>query len=888
MAGDDNSSNSSGPSVSDDGHPSQIGSYRILDTLGEGGMSVVYLAEQSEPVKRRVALKILKPGMDSKQIVARFESERQALAVLDHPNIAKIFDGGVAESGRPYFVMEQVKGVPITDYCDNQRLNNEERLQVFVEVCSAVQHAHLKGLIHRDLKPSNILVGVVGGKPQPKIIDFGIAKATSATLTDSTLFTRVGQIMGTPQYMSPEQAGVTGLDVDTRTDIYSLGVVLYELLVGTVPLDLRAVGDQAMQVAIREKDPPKPSTRITELGDTQDEIAKARATSVDNLRRQLSGDLDWIVMRAIEKDRTRRYETANALAMECKRFLKHEPVLARAPSPGYLLSRFMRRNRLVVVAGSVAILAIVAGAVTATLGYVRASEAELIARQEAETASRVSEFLIELFEVSDPSEARGNSITAREVLDRGAERIRTELASEPEVQAALMGTIGLVYSSLGLYDSAQPLLDNALQNSNAVFGESSVEAARNLFNLGELARLRAEYQSAEGLHRQALALRQTLLPADDLRIADSREGLGMALYYLAKYEEAETNLREAIDAYSVVGDNDGRLSQIYSNLGSILHNIDRFDEAEEYFNESLRIGRALYGDLHPEVASSLNDIALVYQDVGRFDESITAFEESLKIYRTIYAGGHVYTAETQAHLAGVIGRFGDFEKAVELYDDSIAMLHRTVGRMHMVTARVIDSAGVLHLRNAHYGRAESLLTESVEIHKALLGDRHVNTGRALNNLAALLFLSGSHVRAEPVFRESLSIRIEHLGEGNTDVANSRNNLADLLNILGKFEEAAPLAEAAAKTYSEAHSPDHWRAAVARNILGRSLSGLGRFEEAEQLLIDSIEIIAATVENSIYHRMALRRTAEMFDEWGRPHLARPYTEALACINSDDDC
>ena len=390
------------PDVSGDDHPSQIGPYRILDTLGEGGMSVVYLAEQSEPVKRRVALKILKAGMDSKQVVARFESERQALAVLDHPNVAKIFDGGIAESGRPYFVMEQVKGVPITEYCDDHRLDNEERLKVFITVCSAVQHAHLKGLIHRDLKPSNILVGVVDGKPQPKIIDFGIAKATTTTLTEATLHTRVGQIIGTPQYMSPEQANLTGLDIDTRTDIYSLGVVLYELLVGIVPLDLRAIGDQAMQVALREKDPPRPSTRITDLGDTREEVAKVRGTDPDRLQQQLKGDLDWIVMRAIEKDRTRRYETVNSLAMDCRRFLRHEPVLARPPSTAYYMQRFVRRNRLAVAAGTIAILAVIAGATAATLGYVRATEAEQIARQESATSKKVVEFLVGLFQVSNP------------------------------------------------------------------------------------------------------------------------------------------------------------------------------------------------------------------------------------------------------------------------------------------------------------------------------------------------------------------------------------------------------------------------------------------------------------------------------------------------------
>ena len=452
------------PDSPDSKHPNRIGPYRILDQLGEGGMAVVYLADQSEPVRRRVALKILKAGMDSKQIVARFDTERQALAVLDHPGIAKIFDGGIAESGRPYFVMEHVKGVPITEYCDSQRLGNEARLRLFIDVCAAVQHAHMKGLVHRDLKPSNILVGVVDGKPEPKIIDFGIAKATSTPLTKSTLYTRVGQIIGTPQYMSPEQAGVTGVDIDSRADIYSLGVILYELLVGTVPLALGATSDQAMQIALRERDPPKPSTRYTSLGDTQGEIAAVRGMDPDNLLRQLRGDLDWIVMRAIEKDRTRRYETANALAMECRRFLKHEPVLARPPSPGYLLGRFVRRNRLTVAAGAITILAIIAGAAVAMLGYVRATEAERVALQEAETARQVSNFLIELFEVSDPSEARGNTITAREVLDRGTEAIDANLSGQPGVQATFMLTMGRVYHKLGLYDDADELLQQALDN----------------------------------------------------------------------------------------------------------------------------------------------------------------------------------------------------------------------------------------------------------------------------------------------------------------------------------------------------------------------------------------------------------------------------------------
>ena len=329
--------------------------------------------------------------------------------------------------------MEHVKGVPITDYCDDQRVSNQKRIELFIRVCSAVQHAHLKGLIHRDIKPSNILVGIVDGKPEPKIIDFGIAKATTTTLSEATLYTRVGQIIGTPAYMSPEQAGVTGLDIDSRADIYSLGVVLYELLVGSLPLDL-APNDQAMQIALKEKDPPKPITRFSELGDSQVEIARVRNTEPTALRSQLQGDLDWVVMRAMEKDRTRRYETVNALAMECKRYLDREPVLARPPSPGYLLNRFVQRNKLTVAAGALAFAAIVAGAGAAGFGYLRATEAERTAREEAETASQVADFMVDLFQVSDPGEARGNSVTAREVLDRGAAQINEDTEIEPAIK----------------------------------------------------------------------------------------------------------------------------------------------------------------------------------------------------------------------------------------------------------------------------------------------------------------------------------------------------------------------------------------------------------------------------------------------------------------------
>ncbi len=872
----------------DEQHPDTIGPFVILDVLGEGGMAVVYLAEQREPVKRQVALKIIKLGMDSKQIVARFESERQALAVLDHPNIAKVFDGGITETGRPYFVMERVRGVPITDYCDDNKLSTRERIKLFLDVCAGVQHAHQKGLIHRDIKPSNILVAVTDGEPVVKIIDFGVAKATATPMTELTLYTKIGQIIGTPQYMSPEQAGVTGLDVDTRSDVYSLGVVLYELLVGALPTDVAAASDQAIRTALLESEPSKPSTRITNLGDTAGEVAKARGTDLNELRRELAGDLDWVVMQAIAKDRTRRYETTNALAMECRRDLNHEPVLAHPPSPGYLMRRFVQRNKTAVLAAVVALIAVLAGATAATIGFVRATNAERIAVREAETARQTSDFLVELFRVSDPSEARGNSIRAREILDRGADRIRMELGGEPQVQAAMMHTIGSVYASLGLFEESQPLLDDALGQSEALYGRHSAEVAEVLFEVAELARLRGNYQRAEDLHGEALAIRRDTLPASDPDLAHSLHGLGMARYYSGKYEEAEDALREALAIHEQHFDADAERAAVQSDLGSLYHTTGRNDEAEQAFEASLANFRGLYGDMHPQVASNLNDLGLVYDDAGRMDEARAALTESLSIFKQLYPDGHPFVAETQAQLAGVVAAAGEVQLAETLYRESLDMLEQSVGRQHMLTARVNDSLGVFLLQRGRYDDAEPVLALSVDLHKSLLGERHISTGRAINNMAAMLFLKGDYDRAEPFFRESLSIRVEQLGEDHHDVANSKNNLADLLNRLGNYAEAEPLAADAAAAYATLFNPDHWRAAVARSVRGRSLAGLGRFAEAEPLIVDSIDVIAAARGGSIYHRMALERAVQFYEGWNKPEQARGYEDQLSCIVDGTSC
>ncbi len=369
--------------------PESIGPYRILSVLGEGGMGTVYLAEQREPVRRRVALKVIKLGMDSKMVLARFEAERQALAMMEHSNIARIFDAALTESGQPYFAMEYVKGEPITHYCDENKLGLDDRLELFTQICSAVQHAHNKGVIHRDLTPNNVLVTMQDGKPTPKIIDFGLARATDHRLVEATIFTEQGQVIGTPEYMSPEQAGLKNLDIDTRTDVYTLGTLLYELLVGAVPFEgkaLRRAGLIEMQRVIREDDPPKPSTKLTRTGDVSTEIAMKRRTDLRTLSRQLRGDLDWIVMKALEKDRTRRYETVTGLAEDVRRHMEDRPVEAGPPWVGYHVGKFVRRYRVHVVAALLLFVAMAAGTVGTTWFMLDAQEQERMAKRQEKLA----------------------------------------------------------------------------------------------------------------------------------------------------------------------------------------------------------------------------------------------------------------------------------------------------------------------------------------------------------------------------------------------------------------------------------------------------------------------------------------------------------------------
>ncbi|MFC1662162.1 protein kinase [Gemmatimonadota bacterium] len=645
--------------------PEQIGPYKLREQLGEGGMGEVWLAEQTEPVHRRVALKVIKLGMDTKQVLARLEAERQALAVMDHPNIARFFDGGATETGRPYFVMELVQGTNLTDYCDTNRLSTDDRIRLFIDVCQAVQHAHHKGVVHRDLKPSNVLVTVKDKKPVAKIIDFGIAKALGQELTDQTLFTRMDQIIGTPEYMSPEQAEMSGLDVDTRTDVYSLGVMLYELLVGARPFDLGARVDQAIRYAIRETEVPKPSTRLTGLGETQDTIARHRRTTVDALKKELKTDLDWIILKAMEKDRTRRYETANAFAQELERHLRHEPVEARAPSATYRMGKFIRRHRLgVTSAGAIAIL-VVAATVLLSVQAGRLERERDRSNAEAATAKAVLDFMDDMLESPvDFYDGLGGDVSFLQVLDSTALKLEDYFVGAPEAKASAMDAMGRAYLALGRFEKAEPLFRSTLEIRRDLFGNSRLEVAQSINNYASVIHETEDYEAAEPLYREAIALFLELDADDSGTAGKAMANLALLLdMKMEKPDEAEDMYEKAIKIgertldesdpdlalwrhnyagfLCVVRGNSERGAALEraaipvfekaqqsmmaavgrSMLGYCLTDLAHYDEAETQLLQAVRELEAGLRPDHPRLESARDRLGRLYEMWGRPDQA---------------------------------------------------------------------------------------------------------------------------------------------------------------------------------------------------------------------------------------------------------------------------
>jgi tetratricopeptide (TPR) repeat protein len=629
-----------------DGNQS-IGPYRLLQRIGAGGMGEVWLAEQTRPISRHVAIKIIKPGMDSEQVVKRFQAERQALALMSHPCIAHVYEAGTTPQGRPFFAMEYIRGESITDYGTRHRLPIRERIELFLHVCDAVQHAHQKGIIHRDLKPSNILVTVRDDRPVPKIIDFGVAKATTQALGDGAFFTEIGALVGTPEYMSPEQVDTGALDVDTRSDVYALGVVLYELLTGTRPFDRLTLRDRSIEEVrrtIRESDPQRPSTRVAALPDPKAKFPDVAAPATS---KELRGDLDWITMRALEKDRTRRYGSASDLAEDLRRHLDNQPVVAGPPGTAYRAAKFVRRHRAGVAAASLIALLLVVFSAAMALQAGRISRERDRANRAAQSALATSNFLVGLFRQTDPSVTQGGGLTAREMLDRGLGKIE-ELRDEPVVQSRLQHTLGAVYTSLALYQSAAPLLESAHATQRRVLGPRDDETLATLFDLAELRYAEGHFKDAEALYRE---------------VDESRRAV--------RGPEA----RETLEAEMAVG--------------SALMQQGRHTESERILSQALQTQERLLGAEDPLTVNTRNELAVCYYQQSRYAESLPLAEQTLRAVRKSMGDNAPRTLISLGNVGDTMSRLGRFQEAEAILLRAVEGQTRVLGKDHPVVTRTI-------------------------------------------------------------------------------------------------------------------------------------------------------------------------------------------------------
>ena len=802
----------------------RIGPYRIERKLGEGGMGLVYEATQEEPVRRRVALKLIKAGLGSLEVARRFEVERQALARMEHGSIAKVFDAGTTPDGRPFFAMELVAGASIVDYCDRERLPVARRVELFVEACRAVNHAHQKGVIHRDLKPSNVLVATAEGRPVPKVIDFGVARAVEdrADSGGGTLLTRLGQIVGTPETMSPEQASLDA-DIDTRTDVYSLGVLLYELVCGLPPFERRsgATGSLIELLRrIREDEPQAPSVRFARAGDAAHRIAAERATEPARLARELRGELDWIVARAMAKERERRYGSAADLADDLERHLAGRPVAAGPPSRLYRFRKLLARHRLEAAAVGALVLALVAFGTAMAVQARRLARSLEIQEKERATASRVADFLVELLEQPDPTVARGTEPTLRQVLDRGAEQVAAELGSEPEIQARLLETIGRVQLNLGLYDAAEPVFGRALELRRALGGPRSAEFAADLERLAEIDFERARYPesrarvgealelrralfgeehpavaeslhlvallerqagdlaAAERLHRQALAIQRATLGADDPAIGESFNYVGIVLRRRSDYAGAEAAYREAIAIWRRgLGDDHPKVAMAMNNLALTMHVAGDLSGARKIFEELLPLRLRVLGEAHPDYQITLFNYGKLLHDQGDLDAAARAYEQALALARRALGEEHPQVAAILAESGSVLAALGETDEALARAERSLAIRRKVFGAEHATIAASLGYLAEVHAARGENAEADRHYSASLAMFERTNG-RDARTGEALLAYGRFALGTGELAVAEEKLGAALTLFREQLPAGDLRIAKAESALAE--------------------------------------------------------------------------------------------------------------
>ncbi len=883
-------------------------------------MGEVWLAEQKEPVRRRVALKLVKAGMNTREVMARFESERQALALMEHPAIAKVFDAGSTPDGAPYFAMEYVAGVPITEYCDNHRLSIQERLELFTQVCEGVRHAHQKAVIHRDLKPSNILVAEVDGKATPKIIDFGVAKALSQKLTAHTMFTRVGALIGTPEYMSPEQALSSGEDIDIRTDVYSLGIIFYELLAGVPPIELGRLAFDEFLRKLREEDPQKPSTKIrTQDAATSSELAQKRQTEPLALAKLIGGDLDAIALKALEKDRSRRYGSVSDFAADIGRYLNHEAVLAVAPSVAYKARKFARRQRAALVTACAFVAVLVAAAVVSVRQSIRAN-------REAAVAQAVSDFLrndvlaqASASTQSGPSTKPDPDLKVRTALDRAAARIAGKFEKQPEVEAAIRDTIGQTYVELGLYPEGKTHLERALELHRRVYGAENPKTLATSAGLGYVALAQGRQADAEKILTDTLEIQRRVLGAENPETLASMTSLESVYEQEAKYPAAEALAKQTLEIQSrTSGPERPTTLKSMNNLALVYYDEGKYEEAEKVNTEIVEVRRRILGPEHPETTMSMSNLALIYSAEHKYSDAESLDRKVVEIMRRVLGPEHRSTLLSMNNLAVVYRFEGKFAEATELDNQILEVRRRILGAEHPDTLQSMHNVASDYYTAGRYAQADALLNETVETRRRVLGPEHVKTLLSMNMLADVYTVEGKYARAESLLNEVLGSRRRQFGPDHPSVVDALSDLefmyekegnhvmaeklaADVLSaqrrrlgsedvstasaalelaftlvMEGKFVVSEPLAQEALAIYQK-EQPDDTNRFLAESVLGAGLEGQKKYAEGEPLLIEGYQGMEARKDRiSIPYRYQLDRAHEwlvqLYVAWGKPEKA----------------
>jgi eukaryotic-like serine/threonine-protein kinase len=792
----------------------RVGPYRITGSIGQGGMAEVYKAVRDDDhYQKEVAVKLVRPGRINTFMLARFRYERQILASLEHPNIARLLDGGATDDDLPYFVMEYIVGEPITDYCEAHNLSIKRRLKLFRQTCAAVQYAHRNLVVHRDLKPSNILVTKEG---EPKLLDFGIAKLLAPEVSSNAV--TVAQTMTmmrlmTPDYASPEQ--VRGEPVTTATDVYALGAVLYELLTGERPHKFKDYSLIEIERAICESEIERPSA-----------VVEKRSDAPARLRRELAGDLDNIVLMALRKEPERRYQSVEQLSEDIRRYLQGRPVTARHDTLSYRAGKFIRRHKAgVAVAASVVILLV-------ALSAIMSLQAARIAR-ERDRANQVTEFLVKSFEVSDPGEARGNSITAREILDSSAAKIRRELQGQPEVQAAMMDTMGRVYYRLGLYTSALPLLKDALEIRQRILGREHPETAATMNNLAQVLHGKGDFAAAEGFYRDALTIRRKVFGENSPEVAASLNNFGLFLKDKGDFEAAESYLRQSLSLRrALFGAIHTDVAETLNELGVVLKQKGSFAAAEPLYREALEMRRKLLGEDHPSVAESINNLATLLDSMGRYAEAEPLSRQALALYRRLLGEEHPHVAVSLSNLAGILKRKRDYEGAEQLYRQALAIMRKLHGETpHPELAVMINNLAALLREKGDYTAAEPLFRQALEMRRKLLQEGHPSIITGLQNLATILLLKGDPGAAEPLYREAMESARKSLPANHWIVAESHSNYGTCLIKLNRLPEAEEHLLSGYNGLKAALKDEHERTQKALASLVDLYTALNRQDEA---------------------------------------------------------